>query len=241
MLGAILCSGLLSFGAALPASPTTLTSIDAAADGTYIWISKVAPVIFGEDSTNYDYFLFSSAATAAKEAVNAYSQAVASGDEDQIITSFLNATMSGTLDGDKAQNTEWKCSELSSTMQAAVSSCQDLPTTDEQLLEKRARYDWKKSTSHVSSGSAVDALAGALGRNPGYAFPQSPRSYCIYAANVQACISWSSPQNGFTEGTAEGYISDAQSVVGFNTFSAQANGILNGADVCISNRASGCT
>jgi len=239
-LSALFFAGLLSTGAALPTSLSALTSVDAAADGTYIWISKVTPVIFGEDSTNYDYFLFSSESTAAKEAVHAYSQAFATGDEDRIVTSFLNATMSGTLVNDQAQNTEWKCSELSSTMRAAVSSCQ-ASTADEQLLEKRARYDWRKSTSHVSSGSAVDALAGALGRNPNYGFPTSPRSYCIYSANVQACISWSSPQNGFTEGTAEGYISDAQSVVGFNTYSAQANGILNGADVCISNRASGCT
>lgn len=208
--------------------------------------------MFGEKTAAYDYFLYTSedeevshsAVAMAKESLLAYSEAFATGHEDSTVTAFLNATTGGSM----TTSVEWKCAELSSTMRAAVSLCQDLaqdkkrnPAYASNKLVTRSRYAWHTSTSHVSSGSAVDALAGALGRNPGFTFPTSPRSYCIYAANVRACFSWSTPQDGFTQGSAEGYISDAESVVRFNTFSAQANSVLGGGDVCISNRPDGRT
>lgn len=59
------------------------------------------------------------------------------------------------------------------------------------------------------------------------------------------CISWSKVES-FNHYYAQQMVSDALSAVDFNKNSAQANGILgsrkrSGANVCLSNRADGCT
>ena len=78
--------------------------------------------------------------------------------------------------------------------------------------------------------------------NAAYAsLSSSPRSIC----DQGACFSWSKVEafNGYL---AQQMVQDAISAVDMNSNSAQGDGILgsrkrSGADVCLSNRADGCT
>jgi hypothetical protein len=249
-----LAGGLAFFGSAslALALPTVATSSLYAADpnaaGTFLWLSNVSPTIFGQDATRFDYYLYSPSASAA-DAVDQYAKTMAVGTEDDIVTAFLNATMAGTLSNEQAADAAWKCLELGELMASKVASCQahghhtverraDVAEPD---LSKRSRFNWEQSSSHVPSNNAVQALHTTLGINPSYQFPSSPRSFCnTFNDGTNACLSWSSVQT-FDHDDGQYYIEDAASVVNFDRTSAEARGILNGADVCISNRANGCT
>ncbi|KAH0284145.1 hypothetical protein M436DRAFT_40084 [Aureobasidium namibiae CBS 147.97] len=214
--------------------------------GAFIYLSNVSPTIFGEPATDFDYHV-SPEPSLAIEAVQRYASAVASTDTDDILTTFLNVTMAGTMTADQAADLHWKCNELSGTMATSVDACAAFSTIGERSadLEKRSRWSWVRSAAHVANRGAVQILYGALG-NAAYAnFPSSPRSWCNNADGSNACISWSTVES-WNHNYAQQMVSDAMSVVDFNQWSAQANRILgsrkrSAADVCISNRADGCT
>jgi hypothetical protein len=207
--------------------------------GATIWISKVAPTIFGQDAKEYDYHIFSDAEKSV-EAVERYRQAVATSRELEILPAFLNVTMSGTLSSAQASDLTWMCQELGPALAGATSSCPAV--AEASRVQKRSRYYWVQSGNHVPSNAAVQALHDVLNLTPMTEFPESPRSFCNDVSNGGvACISWSAVEQ-FSYGSARDFISDAQSVVNFDRSSAQANGVLgSGADVCISDRARGCT
>lgn len=232
-----------------PAEVSEYTPNDANAAGEIIRISGVNKTIFGQESTRYDYFL-TGHSLAATQSVATLASAIDSGTEHDIVVAFLNSTMAGTMTNDQASDDVWKCQELSDHMVYEVSLCPN-PTTDQvprddsSLVEKRSRFAWVKSAKHVASNAAVNILYGALG-NALYAnFPSSPRSWCNSANGQNACISWSNVEK-FNHDYARSLVSDALSSIDFNRYSAQANDILgsrkrHAADVCISNRADGCT
>ena len=244
-------NGVLAAPISTSVGSTELDTSDVNAAGQIISISAVNKTIFGQDSTRFDYFL-TGHSLAATESVDTLASAISSGTEHDIVLAFLNSTMAGTMTDAQAADETWKCQELSDNMAYTVSICPD-PTSEADaaaedstaLIEKRGRWSWIRSAKHVASNAAVQILYGALG-NAAYAnFPSSPRSWCNAANGGNACISWSNVES-FQHYFAQSMVSDALSQVDFNHNSAQANGILgsrkrHAADVCISNRADGCT
>jgi len=225
------------------------TTTDASQPGTFIWISKVAPSIFGEDTSAYDYYLHSDA-TAAKEAVQAYAGSVAANDhESKLLTSFLNATLAGTMSAEQEADNAWKCLELPSSIRSTVATCEGVEAEEVQeasSIERRSMFRWALSTAHKSSKFAMNTLSGVLGSAIYNNLPESPRSFCNTASDgTNACFSWSRVEQSFNEGYAKSFVDDALTTVDFNSFSAQANGVVRkrqaAADACLSNRPSGCT
>ena len=249
-------SSVLAHNGALAAPFSTsvgsaeIDSSDLNAAGQIISISAVNETIFGQDSTRFDYFL-TGHSLAATESIKTLASAISGGTEHDIVLAFLNSTMAGTMTAAQAADDTWKCQELSDNMAYTVSVCpnptSEGPTGEDptSVIEKRGRWSWIRSAKHVASNAAVQILYGALG-NAAYAnFPSSPRSWCNSANGGNACISWSNVES-FQHYFAQSMVSDALSQVDFNHNSAQANGILgsrkrHAADVCISNRADGCT
>jgi len=252
MLGASLLISLACGAAAAPVASnaaTTFTTTDASQPGTFIWISKVAPSVFGDDASAYDYYLHSDA-TAAKEAVQAYAEAVAAKEhESKILNSFLNATLAGTMSAEQAADDAWKCLELPNSISSAVLTCEGVAAEEvkeESSIGRRSLYRWALSSAHKSSKFAMNTLSGVLGSAIYNNLPESPRSFCNTASDgTNACFSWSRVEQSFNEGYAKGFVDDALSTVDFNSFSAQANGVVKkrqaAADACLSNRPSGCT
>jgi hypothetical protein len=244
---------LVQSALALPAaSSPVLYAPHPEGHGTMIWLSNAAPKIFGADATNFDY-IHATPNQKATEAVETYHKAVLAGEEDGMITAFLNATQGGTMIHDKASDLLWKCRELGPEMASHTKACKDVshdmapeqaqvihPSKPEKL-SKRNYFSWNISYDHKSSAGAVEALEAVLGSQPTIQFPQSPRSICVTFRDTQACLSWSSVQD-FNYAQGRNFIDDALTVVNFDAFSAQTNRALgSGADVCISNRPNGCT
>ena len=210
---------------------------------TSIVLSTVTDTIFGEDTDNYDYIVHSDSERAV-EASQQFSDAWASGNQHDILVTFHNATLQGHMTSEQAADQEWLCNELYSSMRSHVEECNGIEkrdTTGTIDIEARSRWSWIRSGRHVATQFGFNVLAGVLG-NAAYAnLPASPRSIC----DQGACISWSKVEtfNGYF---AQSMVQDAISAVDLNQYSAQANGILgsrkrSGADVCLSNRADGCT
>jgi hypothetical protein len=256
-IGIAMSKYLIHGASALPtASPKVFYELAPEGFGTFIYPSKVAATIFGADATDFDYHL-ASESNAAIEALAAYTTAHASGDESQILITFLNTTGAGLLNDNQANNLTYLCNELSGSMASHVSLCAsiviardviDRDSSDSEL-EKRSRWNWIKSGGHVASNAAVNILYGALGNALYDYFPKSPRSWCNTANGATACFSWSTVES-FQHYYAQQFVSDALGAVDFNSNSAQANKVLgskrsvekrSAADVCISNRADGCT
>lgn len=234
--------------AALPVDVVSPLLFEEAAGtpGAFIYLSNVSPTIFGAPATDFDYHVSPEPALAI-EAVQSYASAVASAISDDVLTTFLNVTMAGTMTAEQAADLHWKCNELSGDMAASVDTCATFNAVDKRSVDvsKRSRWGWVRSAAHVANNGAVQILYGALG-NAAYAnFPSSPRSWCNNADGSNACISWSAVES-WNHNYAQQMVSDALSVIDFNSWSAQANRILGSkkrgtADVCISNRADGCT
>lgn len=228
----------------MPLESRPLYKVGAADSGVTIFISNVAPTIFGQDATDFDFRVVPET-TSAIEAVIAFATANPTGNEDEMLVKFLNATMSGTITADQAGNVTWLCNELSRGQASTLTTCDgQVKTEPTNQLSKRGRWSWIRSAGHIASTASVNILYNALG-NAAYAnFPYSPRAWCNNANGANACISWSAVES-FNHAYARTMVSDALSAVDFDHYSAQANKILSrkrgAADVCISNRASGCT
>ena len=230
---------------AMPAAMTAESGLFLrAADGsTSIFLSAVTDTIFGQETDNYDYIVYSDSDRAI-EASQQFSDAWASGKERDILVAFHNATMQGYLTAEQASDEEWLCNELYSSMHSYVDECNGIEKRDTNEgidIEARSRWNWIRSGAHVASQFGFNVLAGLLG-NAAYAnLPTSPRSIC----DQGACISWSKVET-FSGYLAQAMVDDGLQAVDLNSYSAQANGILgsrkrSGADVCLSNRPDGCT
>ncbi|KAL2679208.1 hypothetical protein Neosp_009973 [[Neocosmospora] mangrovei] len=221
------------------AMPTTRADLHArnaaSADFEDIYLSKVTANIFGQDATHYDFSVIDSEKALAIAAVHDYAAAFAEGNENKILVTFVNATMAGHLKVGQAEDTAWLCGELDEVMLPHVSQCAHIEKRD--ILEARSRWNWTKSTSHVASTFGAQVLAGYLGNLAWSVFPVSPRSVC----SSGACLSWAQPLAGFTGYFAQQLVQDALSAADLNHYSVEAYRGVNNIDICISNRASGCT
>lgn len=210
---------------------------------TTIYLSKVTATIFGEDTDSYDYVVHSDS-DRALEASQQFSDAWASGNQHDILVMFHNATMQGYMTPEQAADREWLCNELYSPMRSHIHECNDIEkreTTEIVDIEARSRWRWIKSARHVATQFGYQVLINVFANAATANLPTSPRSICAQGA----CFSWSKVEtiNGYL---AQEMVQDAISAVELNEYSAQANGILgsrkrSGADVCLSNRANGCT
>ncbi|KAJ4328731.1 hypothetical protein N0V84_000732 [Fusarium piperis] len=221
---------------AMPTASTDLHARNAAStDFEDIYLSKVTAKIFGQDATHYDFSVIGSEKTLAIAAAHDYAAAFAGADENKILVTFVNATMAGHLKVEQAEDTAWLCGELDEAMLPHVSQCVGIDKRD--ILEARSRWNWTKSTSHVASSFGAQVLAGYLGNLAWTVFPVNPRSVC----SSGACLSWAKPLAGFTGYFAQQLVQDALSAADLNHYSVEAYGGVNNIDICISNRATGCT
>ncbi|KAF7554784.1 hypothetical protein G7Z17_g2667 [Cylindrodendrum hubeiense] len=223
------------------AMPTTETGLHArnvfVDDFENIYISNVTDKIFGQDSTKFDYIVIRSEKDLAISATNQYAAAWTAGRDDETFVAFINATMAGHMEEDQASDISWLCGELDNAMLPHVSKCANVKKRDMAVaLEARSRWSWSTSKSHVATDIAVRGLGSFLSHMAWHTFPLEPRSVCTNGA----CLSWSKPLTAFTNNFAQLLVDDALTAVDFNNFSAEAYRGINGVDICISNRASGC-
>ncbi|KAI5270993.1 hypothetical protein E4T47_05706 [Aureobasidium subglaciale] len=217
--------------------------------GAIIYVSNVASTNFGAFTEKFD-FPISPESAMAIEAVHSSATAVTSGDSHEILTTFLNTTMAGSLTYEQATNMEWKCNEISTLVANDIDICSSIniskrSSNDESDLSKRQLFNWLRSAKHVAWRASVQVLYGALGNALCDNFPYSPHFWCNNANGHNACVSWSNVEN-WSHDYAREMVADALIYVNFDRFSAQANRVLgsknrHAADVCISNRAKGCT
>lgn len=251
----IALSNKISGAAALPTNRSSPALFETTLDvpGAIIYLSNVTPTIFGAPTADFDFHVSPNPGMAI-EAVHSFASAVSSGDDHEILTAFLNTTMAGSLTSQKAADLDWKCSELGGAMADNIAICSfessvakrsDDVVERSAALEKRRIWGWIRGNAHVPGHAAVQILYGAFG-NVLYAnFPGSPRSWCNNADGHNACVSWSNVES-WTHSYAREMVADALNSVDFDHNSAQANRVLgskkrHAADVCISNRAKGCT
>ncbi|KAJ3541424.1 hypothetical protein NM208_g4625 [Fusarium decemcellulare] len=224
---------------AMPATEKTLHARNAALpDFETIYISKVTDQIFGQDATHYDYSIIESEKDLAIAALHQFAAAYINGaPSNNIIVTFVNATMAGHMQQDQARNMTWLCGELDNDMLPQVSECAHVEKRARAVgLEKRSRFRWTSDRKNVSSRFGMQVLASYFGSLAWNTFPISPRSYC----QSGACISWQKPLAGFCGYFAQFILQDGISATDFNKNSAQAFKAVNDAAVCLSNRATGC-
>jgi hypothetical protein len=245
---ALFASTLLAQVYGQPTIRNTAKAYDLQEDksGVTVRLSAVTTSIFGQDAEKFDYYLASPDDRAAG-AMTTFQDAINIGDETSIAVAFLNVTVAGTMPTEHASDLDWICQTLGREAASQANVCRNTAPSAVQTKEgpkKRSTWNWVQSTNHVSSADAVTALYTILGTDSQQIFPDSPRSFCNTREGKTACISWSSPQY-FAHEDGQTFIADAQSVVDFNRFSAQANGVLGQqpplADICISDRPNGCT
>jgi hypothetical protein len=254
IIGSLAITSFAGLGFALPAQSTAAPTNGSSSHGQLIQLSEHTPEIFGQNAADYDYYLGHNSSAyhpRAKEAVAIFGQAVKKGDQQEVMTAFLNATQAGTLSHEQASNTTWKCLELGESMAAHVDDCKSVHHPGNEIVddhadvEKRSFWRWFQSANHVASRNAMTVLLSVLGSRIDRSLPDSPRSVCEALNGIQACISWSAVES-FSTDYAANFVQDALDTVDFNQYSAQANGVLgskkrNAADVCLSNRPNGCT
>ena len=264
--GLSLLSGLLRV-AAMPIDISNSTDLYEAGPsglGFNVWVSNVTTIIFGEDATDFDFHI-TGEAIGAIESIATFAAVFPTGDADATLVAFLNTTMSGTMMADQATDMSWLCGELSgdmasmspacegvvlagSTLQPSASVDKHTAKTDQSLYTKRSgrgRFGWIATAAHVSSKFAMEVLQRSLESKVYQSFDTNPRSWCTAVNGVTACISWSKAEV-WNHNYAIQMMNDALTSVDFDHYSAQANGVLgtkkrSGADVCLSNRADGCT
>ncbi|KAF2152350.1 hypothetical protein K461DRAFT_313074 [Myriangium duriaei CBS 260.36] len=220
-------------------------------DKIIVWMSKVAPTIFGQDSAGFDYIVSASAQDTTTEAMNAYVTAVASGQQEDMLHTFLNVTMGGFMTSDEAGDMAWKCNSLSHDMAATLEACNGLtnPAPVGDGLVKRSRWRWITSADNVIRNGAYTILFNELGQGLFTVFPNAPRSVCAAANRALGCLSWSEVER-FNHYYARQLLDDAIHAADLNKFSVKATGILTNqnvkakrgaANVCVSNRPDHCS
>lgn len=117
---------------AMPSS-TTMTNqsplyeMRSDSSGVTVWLSSVAPTIYGIDAEDLDFYIGpSTVTTGAIEAISAFAAAYGKEDDDTVLVTFLNASMGGSMTWDQASDMEWKCNELVGGMASAIPACDNV-------------------------------------------------------------------------------------------------------------------
>lgn len=88
-----------------------------------IWVSNIAPIIFGMDATGYDYEMVD-CGDRPIEAVKTLNHTVHSQDSKHaVMVALLNTTMGGTMTKDQGRDIKYLCSELGLPAAAQVPEC----------------------------------------------------------------------------------------------------------------------
>jgi hypothetical protein len=112
-------------------SPAGLWEILPDAKGINVWFSNIMDTIWGEDATDFDYYLNGRSGDirhfdSAIESVEHFAKVFPEGDPDTVLIAFHNYSMSGTLSTERAADKQWLCYELDCPMNRIAEACRDL-------------------------------------------------------------------------------------------------------------------
>jgi hypothetical protein len=112
-------------------SPTGIWEILPGAKGINVWFSNITDSIWGEDATDFDYYLNGRSSDmrhfdSAIESVEHFAKVFPEGDPDTVLIAFHNYSMSGTLSAERAADKRWLCYELDCPMNKIAEACKDL-------------------------------------------------------------------------------------------------------------------
>ena len=112
-------------------SPTGLWEILPGAKGINVWFSNITDTIWGEDATDFDYYLNGRSGDmkhfdSAIESVEHFARVFPEGDPDTVLIAFHNYSMGGTLSAERAADKQWLCYELDCPMNKIAEACKDL-------------------------------------------------------------------------------------------------------------------
>lgn len=180
---------------------------------TTISLSSITDTIFGQNTHNYDYIIYSEPERAI-EATHQFADAWANGNQNDILVAFLNATMSGYMTPQQAADKQWLCNELYTSMQPYVEACngiQERGTTEIVVIEAGSQWLWSAATKHVATAFAfnLNVLASVLGNAISNNLPNFPRSICAKGGR----LSWSKTET-FQTCLAQQMVEDVPSMQG---------------------------
>ena len=112
-------------------SPTGLWEILPGAKGINVWFSNITDTIWGEDATDFDYYLNGRSGDmkhfdSAIESVEHFARVFPEGAPDTVLIAFHNYSMGGTLSAERAADKQWLCYELDCPMNKIAEACRDL-------------------------------------------------------------------------------------------------------------------
>jgi hypothetical protein len=112
-------------------SPAGLWEILPDAKGINVWFSNITDTIWGEDATDFDYYLNGRSGDirhfdSAIESVEHFANVFPDGDSDTVLIAFHNYSMGGTLSAERAADKLWLCYELDCPMNKVAEACRDL-------------------------------------------------------------------------------------------------------------------
>jgi hypothetical protein len=125
----------ISTAASIPpkpmSSPADLWEILPGATGINVWFSNITDTIWGEDATDFDYYLNGRSGDmrhfdSAIESVEHFAKVFPESDPDAVLVAFHNYSMSGTLSAERAVDQRWLCYELDCPMNKIAEACEDL-------------------------------------------------------------------------------------------------------------------
>jgi hypothetical protein len=111
------------------ASQAGLWEISPGAEGITVWFSNITDTIYGQDATDFDYYLVGHSGNmrafdAAIESVEHFAKVFPGGDADVVLIAFLNHSMLGMLSAEEAADKEWLCRELDCQMNEVAEACE---------------------------------------------------------------------------------------------------------------------
>lgn len=112
-------------------SPAGLWEILPGAKGINVWFSNITDTIWGEDVTDFDYYLNGRDGNlrhfeSAIESVEHFAKVFSEGGPDTVLVAFHNYSVGGTLSAERAADKQWLCYELDCPMNKIAEACKDL-------------------------------------------------------------------------------------------------------------------
>jgi hypothetical protein len=112
-------------------SPAGFWEILPDAKGINVWFSNITDTIWGEDATDFDYYLNGRSGDirhfdSAIESVEHFAEVFPDSDPDTVLIAFHNYSMGGTLSAERAADKQWLCYELDCPMNKIAEACKDL-------------------------------------------------------------------------------------------------------------------
>lgn len=114
-------------------SPDGLWEILPDAKGLLVSVSNITDTIFGEDATDFDYYLGGDTENPgnirhfdrAIETVETLARVFRSGDQDALLIAMENNSLGGMLSAEKAADKAWLCWDLDCPMNRVAEACKE--------------------------------------------------------------------------------------------------------------------